>query len=103
MTADTSATGVCAAKDGVVIQVRGRTDAQVTYFNEAAIPAVASGAMATTASGGAAVSGLPSGIFIEVSGTKAGCRLSPTFKTLTGRTLLGAGAISGAWLRMTNQ
>lgn len=92
--------GACAKVDGVSFAVDGQPEAKVTYYSTDAIPAPVDGATATTASGKAAISGLPGGVTVRVVATKPGCAPTLTKGNVTGRSPLENGyvTIAGVYL-----
>lgn len=86
--------GACSALDGISFTVPNHPEAQVTYFSADTIPAPIPDGGATSTRGLAAVTGLATGQFVTLSGTKPGCNVLFQYQTLTGRVPLENGFVS---------
>ncbi len=82
-----SATGACAAKDGVSFVVKDQPTAVVSYFSDSSVPSAVMGATATTARGLVTFTNV-TGSTIEVVGTKAGCKVSTITRLQTGKIVI---------------
>lgn len=82
-----TATGACAAKDGVSFVVKDQPTAVVSYFSDASVPSAVMGATATTARGLVTFTNV-TGTSIEVVGTKAGCNVSTITRLQTGKIII---------------
>ena len=83
----------CAALNGISFQVTGHPEATFTYYDTSSIP-MATGGTSTTASGRAAITGLPANQLVTVTGTKTGCTVSLAEGVETGRAPLQAGYVT---------
>jgi hypothetical protein len=91
VSADSKDAGTCGAIDGVTITVDNHPEAVVTYYTTDAIPKATTGTV-TTASGRAAITGLPPGGPYTLTATKSGCSVDFARSPYTGRITLEAGA-----------
>jgi hypothetical protein len=76
--------GACNAPEGVTIAVKDQPMAVVTYYNEASPPSAIAGATATSKSGVVTLTNV-TGPFIELVGTKTGCKVTTVVGVNTGR------------------
>jgi hypothetical protein len=86
--------GPCSQLDGVAFAVDGHPEAQVTYYSPDSFPSAIDGGTATSSRGLATISGLAPAQFVTVTGTKAGCHVTPARGSLTGRARVEAGFLS---------
>jgi hypothetical protein len=91
--ANDTATGACAALDGVTFEVEDHPEAVVTYYSTDPVPQPTTGT-ATTARGLASIQGLPAQAPVTITATKPGCTLLLARPPDTGRAPLEAGYIT---------